>query len=68
MALEDYGLSIVDVPLAKASEIRSSRIFLEDPIVQVVQERFPAMLPVTSYLVNTYAANGKETPLSLIHI
>ena len=66
MALEDYGLSIVDVPLAKASEIRSSRIFLEDPIVQVVQERFPAMLPVTSYLVNTYAANGKETPYSMV--
>ncbi|MAF22879.1 MAG: hypothetical protein CMP26_09815 [Roseibacillus sp.] len=66
MALEDYGLSIVDVPLANASEVRSSRIFFEDPIVRVVQERFPAMLPVTSYLINTYAANGKETPYSMV--
>lgn len=66
MALEDYGLSIVDVPLAGASEIRSSRIFFEDPIVRVVRERFPAMVPVTSYLINTYAANGKETPYSMV--
>ena len=66
MALEDYGLSIVDVPLVNASEVRSSRIFFEDPIVRVVQERFPAMLPVTSYLINTYAANGKETPYSMV--
>ena len=66
MVLEDYGLSLVDVPLAKATEIRSARIFLETPIVEAVRARFPETLPVTSYLINTYAANGKETPYSMV--
>lgn len=66
MKLEDYGLSLIDVPLAKATEIRSSRIFIETRIVEAVSGRYPSALPVTSYLVNTFAANGKETPYSLI--
>ncbi|MCH2062541.1 MAG: hypothetical protein MK194_02315 [Roseibacillus sp.] len=66
MRLLDYGLSLVDVPLAQATEIRSARIFFEAPIVEAVRARFPETLPVTSYLINTYAANGKETPYSMV--
>ena len=66
MILEDYGFSLVDVPLAEATEIRSARIFFEAPIVEAIRARFPGTVPVTSYLVNTYAANGKETPYSMV--
>ncbi len=66
MVLEDYGLSLVEVPLAGATEVRSARIFFEAPIVEAVRGRFPTTIPVTSYLVNTYAANGKETPYSMV--
>lgn len=66
MTLEDYGFSLVDVPLAKATELRSARIFFEEQIVSSVTGRYPGTIPVTSYLINTYAANGKETPYSMI--
>ena len=66
MVLEDYGLSLVEVPLAGATEVRSARIFFEAPIVEAVRARFPTTIPVTSYLVNTYAANGRETPYSMV--
>ena len=66
MKLADYGFSLVDIPLAQATELRSARIFLEPQIVDAVIGRYASALPVTSYLVNTFAANGKETPYSLI--
>ena len=66
MILEDYGLSLVDVPLAQATELRSARIFFEDQIVEAVSEQFPGTIPVTSYLINTYAANGNECPYSMV--
>ncbi|MBJ05567.1 MAG: hypothetical protein CMO40_00385 [Verrucomicrobiaceae bacterium] len=66
MVLEDYGLSLVEVPLANATEVRSARIFFDSSMVEAVTERFPSTIPVTSYLVNTYAANGRETPYSMV--
>lgn len=66
MTLEDYGLKLVDVPLANSTEIRSERIFLEEPIVEAIAGRYPEAQPVVSYLANTLAANGKETPYSMV--
>lgn len=66
MVLEDYGLSLVDIPLAESTEIRSDRIFLEKEIVTAVEARFPETRRVVSYLANTLAAKGKETPYSMV--
>lgn len=67
MRLEDYGFSLVDVPLAEATEIRSTRIFIEPRIVELVRKQFPGSQPVTSYLANTLAAGeDRETPYSMV--
>lgn len=67
MILEDYGFSLIDVPLAQATEIRSSRIFIEPRVVDLVRERFSGAQPVTSYLANTLAfGDEKETPYSMV--
>ena len=64
--LTDYGLSVVDVPLAKATEVRTARIFFDRRVAAAIQERFPAAQPVITYMANTIAANGKETPYSMV--
>ncbi len=66
MSLEDYGLTLVDIPLAKATEIRSDRIFFESEIVEAIATRYPGTQRVVSYLANTLAVNGKETPYSMV--
>ena len=64
--LEDYGLSVEEVPLAKAVEVRTTRIFFDRQVAAAIQQRFPAAQPVITYLANTIAANGKETPYSMV--
>ena len=64
--LADYGLTVGDVPLAKAAEIRSARIFFDRKVAAVIQQRFPAAQPVITYMANTLAANGKATPYSMV--
>ena len=64
--LEDYGLSMNDVPLANAVEIRTQRIFFDRKVAALIQQRFPAAQPVITYMANTLAANGKTTPYSMV--
>lgn len=64
--LEDYGLSVTEVPLAGANEVRSSRIFLDRQVADAIRESFPAAQPVITYMANTISANGKETPYSMV--
>lgn len=64
--LADYGLSVEEVPLAKAVEIRTSRIFFDRQVAAVIQHRFPEAQPVITYMANTIAANGKTTPYSMV--
>jgi len=66
MTLSDYGLSLVEVPLADAIEIRSERVFLDEAMVAAVQSRIPEASPVITYLANTLRANGRETPYSMV--
>ncbi|MEI8038760.1 MAG: FtsX-like permease family protein, partial [Verrucomicrobiota bacterium] len=65
-ALEDYGLTVEDVPLARAVEVRSARIFFDRQVAAAIRQRFPAAQPVITYLANTIAANGKSTPYSMV--
>ncbi len=64
--LADYGLSLQDVPLSAATEIRTDRIFLPSLIEEKLRALLPAARPVITYLANTIAANGKETPYSMV--
>ena len=64
--LEDYGLTVADVPLAGAVEVRTSRVFFDSQVAAVVQRCLPTAQPVITYLANTIAANGKATPYSMV--
>ena len=64
--LADYGLSLLDVPLSSATEIRTDRIFLPTLIDEKLRALLPPSRPVLTYLSNTIAANGKETPYSMV--
>ena len=65
-SLADYGLTVEDVPLADAVEVRTSRIFFDRKVADVIRESFPAAQPVITYMANTIAANGRETPYSMV--
>lgn len=62
----DYGLSLLDVPLSSATEIRTDRIFIPTLIEEKLRTLLPESRPVLTYLSNTIAANGKETPYSMV--
>ncbi|MEI6605902.1 MAG: FtsX-like permease family protein [Verrucomicrobiota bacterium] len=64
--LEDYGLTIEDVPLANAVEIRSSRIFFDRKVAAAIQHRFPSAQPVITYMANSIVVNGKSIPYSMV--
>ncbi len=64
--LADYGLSLIDVPLSAATEIRTDRIFLPTLIEEKLRALLPESRPVLTYLANTIATNGKETPYSMV--
>lgn len=64
--LADYGLTVTDVPLADAVEVRTSRIFFDREVASVIRKKFPAAQPVITYMANTIAANGRETPYSMV--
>ena len=64
--LADYGLSLLDVPLSGATEIRTDRIFIPTLIEEKLRALLPSSRPVLTYLSNTIAANGKETPYSMV--
>ena len=64
--LADYGLSLLDVPPSSATEIRTDRIFLPTLIEEKLRALLPPSRPVLTYLSNTIAANGKETPYSMV--
>lgn len=66
MALSDYGLSLVEIPLADSTEIRSERVFLDEAIVAAVKKKVPEAEPVITYLANTLRTNGRETPYSMV--
>lgn len=64
--LADYGLSLMDIPLSAATEIRTDRIFIPTLIEEKLRALLPESRPVLTYLANTIAANGKETPYSMV--
>ncbi len=66
MSLADYGLSVIDVPLAESSEIRSERVFLDEAMVAAIESRIPESSPHVTYLANTLATRDRDTPYSMV--
>ena len=64
--LEDYGLTIEEIPLAHAVEIRSARIVIDRQVASAIRKRLPAAQPVITYLANSITSNGKTTPYSMV--
>ncbi|MEI6175778.1 MAG: FtsX-like permease family protein [Verrucomicrobiota bacterium] len=64
--LEDYGIFVVDVPLANAVEIRSRRVFFDRAVVEVIRKHVPAVQPLITYMANKISAKGRETPYSMV--
>jgi len=64
--LADYGLSLQEIPRSAATEIRTDRIFLPPAIEEKLRALLPEARPVLTYLSNTIAANGNETPYSMV--
>jgi putative ABC transport system permease protein len=64
--LADYGLSLLEIPLSSATEIRTDRIFLPSLIDEKLRALLPEARPVITYLANTIAANDRETPYSMV--
>lgn len=58
LTLEDYGMSVVEVP--GGVEVRSSRIFIEPQIAEEIEGE-----PILTYLINTLATEYSETPYSM---
>jgi ABC-type lipoprotein release transport system permease subunit len=63
--LPDYGLSLTWLETARAFEIASPRIFLDDGIAAAITRALPAAQPVTSYLVNEIRRGDRATPYSI---
>lgn len=59
LTLEDYGISIVEVP--EGVEVRSSRIFIAPQIAEKISGE-----PILTYLVNTLATEYSQTPYSMV--
>lgn len=64
--LEDYGISVVDVPLANAVEIRSRRVFFDRAVVDAIRRNIPAAQPLITYMANTISTKGRATPYSMV--
>jgi ABC-type lipoprotein release transport system permease subunit len=64
--LPDYGLSLLEIPLSDAVEIRTDRIFIPSLVEEKLRKQLPQATPVITYLANTIAANGRETPYSMV--
>ncbi|MFM8617544.1 MAG: ABC transporter permease [Opitutaceae bacterium] len=63
--LADYGLSLTWLETARAFEIASPRIFLDEGIAAAITRALPAAQPVSSYLVNEFRRGDRATPYSI---
>lgn len=64
--IEDAGLEWRELPQQGVLELRSSRIFLEEPIAEVALHPEPASLGILTYFVNELRAGQHRTPYSIV--
>jgi putative ABC transport system permease protein len=66
IAPEDIGLTVRTVKATGECEIVSSRIFLDQNIINSVRSSFPDARPVITYLANSISYGRQSTPYSFI--
>lgn len=64
--LADASLKLIEAQVTDEWELRSDRVFMEDPIVEAVNNSGTDAGPVLSYFVNAFRAGERETPYSFI--
>lgn len=66
MTPSDLGLSIIPLKKKGAYELRSSRIFLEHPLISEIENSIPSSAPVITYLANRLSHGTRSTPYSFV--
>lgn len=62
----DIGLSIVPLVKTGENELRSDRIFIEEPLISEIKNIIPSSAPVITYLGNSFRAGSRSTPYSFV--
>lgn len=65
-SLTDAGYVLVDLPGRSAAELRSERIFLDPPMVEISQNVSRKAQPVLTYFVNELRRGDRATPYSFV--
>lgn len=63
---EDAGLSVKPVPDQGMTELRSSRIFIEGAVLEIIPSMKIEYSSVFTYFVNSLRGNGRSTPYSFV--
>ena len=63
---EDIGLTVRKVPKTGECEIISSRIFMDQEMIDEIKSAIPAAYPVITYLANSLTLGSKSAPYSFI--
>lgn len=64
--LGDAGLELKDVPERNLVELKSSRIFLESPVVDASMKLSEKAQPILTYFVNEFRRGDLSTPYSFV--
>lgn len=62
----DAGLEVRTLTAPPATEVRTDRIFLDDPTAKAALEASPGARGVLSYFVNELRVGGRATPYSIV--
>jgi len=63
---QDMALDIRDVQKDEYLEITSERVFLDSGTVAAITDLAPESQAILTYMINSFSANGKETPYSFM--
>jgi putative ABC transport system permease protein len=64
--LADAELELRELPSVQALELRSARVFLEEPVVSAAMNASPSAQGVLTYFVNEFRIGDRTTPYSMI--
>lgn len=71
--IEDIGMTCAEIPDRGQLELRSTRVFIDPPVVQAALDMAPdeadgdpRPLPIVTYLANALAAHSNATPYSMV--
>ncbi|MBN1818713.1 MAG: ABC transporter permease, partial [Sedimentisphaerales bacterium] len=66
VTLDDVGLSIRELSDIGMLELRSRRVFIDDPIAKAATQDKPDAVPILTYFVNELRCGDAATPYSMV--